>query len=133
MARRRAAQKSAARRWIACARVSAGLRELADDRAEKIGLTRFFRNPRVTVDEILRTAAERTRAGAAGRHVLLIEDTSEINYQSKAKRKRGLGRVGNGADVGLFVHPALAIDAEDGAVLGLAGATILAAEPNQGG
>jgi hypothetical protein len=107
-----------------CARVSAGMRELADDRAEKVGLTRFFRNPRVTVDEILQTAAERTGAAAAGRHVLLIEDTSEINYEAKAKRKRGLERVGNGADVGLFVHPALAVDAADGAVLGLAGATI---------
>jgi hypothetical protein len=107
-----------------CVRVSAGLRELADNRAEKVGLTRFFRNPRVTADEILRTAAERTGAAAAGRHVLLIEDTSEINYEAKAKRKRGLGRVGNGADVGLFVHPALAVDAADGAVLGIAGATI---------
>ena len=107
-----------------CVRVSAGVRELADNRAEKAGLTRFFRNKRVTVDEILRTAAERTGAAAAGRHVLLIEDTSEINYEAKAKRKRGLGRVGNGADVGLFVHPALAVDAADGAVLGLAGATI---------
>ena len=107
-----------------CVRVSAGLRELADNRAEKVGLTRFFRNPKVTVDEILGAAAGRTGVAAAGRHVLLIEDTSEINYQAKAKRKRGLGRVGNGADVGLFVHPALAIDAEDGAVLGLAGATI---------
>jgi hypothetical protein len=107
-----------------CVRISAGVRELADNRAEKVGLTRFFRNPRVTVDEILHTAAERTGAAAAGRHVLLIEDTSEINYQAKAQRKRGLGRVGNGKDVGLFVHPALAIDAEGGAVLGLAGATI---------
>jgi DDE family transposase len=107
-----------------CVRVSAGLRELADNRAEKVALTRFFRNKRVTVDEILQTAAERTGAAAAGRHVLLIEDTSEINYEAKAKRKRGLGRVGNGADVGLFVHPALAVDAADGAVLGLAGATI---------
>ena len=105
-------------------RVSAGLRELADNRAEMVGLTRFFRNPRVTAGEIVRTAAARTGAAAAGRHVLLIEDTSEINYQAKAKRKRGLGRVGNGADVGLFVHPALAVDAEDGALLGLAGATI---------
>jgi hypothetical protein len=105
-------------------RVSSGLRELADNRAEKVGLTRFFRNPRVTVDEILRAAAERTGVAAAGRHVLLIEDTSEINYQSKARRKRGLGAVGNGADVGLFVHPALAVDAETGALLGLAGATI---------
>lgn len=105
-------------------RVSAGLRELADNRAEKVGLTRFFRNPKVTVDEILGAAAARTGAAAVGRHVLLIEDTSEINYQAKARRKRGLGQVGNGADVGLFVHPALAVDAEDGAVLGLAGATI---------
>jgi hypothetical protein len=107
-----------------CVRVSAGLRELADDRAEKVGLTRFFRNPRVTVDEILRAAAERTGAAAAGRHVLLIEDASEINYQAKARRKRGLGRVGNGADVGLLVHPALAVDAENGALLRLASATI---------
>ena len=107
-----------------CVRVSTGLRELADNRAEKVGLTRFFRNPRVTADEILRTAAARTGAAAAGRRVLLIEDTSEINYEAKAKRKRGLGRVGNGKDVGLFVHPALAVDAADGGVLGLAGAVI---------
>ena len=60
----------------------------------------------MTVDEILQTAAERTGAAAAGRRVLLIEDTSEINYEARARRKRGLGRVGDGADVGLFVHPA---------------------------
>ncbi len=105
-------------------RISAGLRELADNRAEKVGLTRFFRNPRVTADEIVRGAAERTGSAAAGRHVLLIEDTSEINYAAKAGRKRGLGRVGNGSDVGLFIHPALAVDAADGVVIGLAGAAI---------
>jgi hypothetical protein len=105
-------------------RGSAGLRVLADRRAEQIGFARFFHNPRVTVAEILATAGTRTATAAAGRHVLLIEDTSEINYQAKVGRKRDLGRVGNGSDVGLFVHPALAIDAEDGTVLGLAGATI---------
>jgi len=61
------------------------------------------------------TAAIRIRA---------FQDTSEINYEAKARRKRGLGRVGNGEDVGLFVHPALAVDAEDGSLLGLAGAVI---------
>lgn len=100
------------------------LRQLADNRAEKVGLTRFFRNANVTVSEILATAAARTAQAAAGRHVVLIQDTSEINYQSKAGRKRDLGRVGNGKDAGLFVHPALAVDAQDGSVLGLAGATI---------
>jgi Transposase DDE domain len=106
------------------ARIGAAFRRVAGNRAEKVGLTRFFRNRRVTVHEILRTAAARTGAAAAGRHVLLIEDTSEINFEAKAGRKRGLGRVGNGADVGLFVHPALAVDAADGALLGLAGAAI---------
>jgi hypothetical protein len=107
-----------------CARLSAKMRRLADSRAEKVGCTRFFRNAGVTVDEIVRTAAAQTAQAAAGRHVLLIEDTSEINYQAKAGRKRGLGRVGNGTDMGLFIHPAVAVDAQDGSVLGLAGATI---------
>ena len=53
-----------------------------------------------------------------------IEDTSEINFERKAGRKRNLGRVGNGKDIGLFVHPALAADADDGSLLGLAGAKI---------
>jgi hypothetical protein len=106
------------------ARVSAGMRRLADTRAEKVAFTRLFRNRHVSKQEIIRTAAARTAEAAAGRHVLLIEDSSEINYAAKSLRKRGLGRVGNGKDVGLFVHPALAVDAADGSVLGLAAATI---------
>jgi hypothetical protein len=107
-----------------CARLSVTLRQLSDSRAEKVGITRFFRNRNVTVEEILETAAARTAQAAAGRHVLIIEDTSEINYEAKRQRKRGLGKVGNGSDVGLFMHPALAVDAADGSLLGLAGATI---------
>jgi hypothetical protein len=104
--------------------IQANLRRLSRRRAEEIAAARFFRNPKVTKGEMLETAAKRTATAAAGRHVLILQDTSEINYQSKAKRKRDLGKVGNGEDVGLFVHPALAVDAETGAALGLAGATI---------
>lgn len=64
-------------------------------------------------------AAARVSAAAAGCHVLAIQDTSEINYQAKAGRKRDLGTVGNGSDVGLFVHPVLAVDAATGTCLGL--------------
>lgn len=56
----------------------------------------------------------------AQRHVLAVQDTSEINYQRHAGRTTGLGTVGNGTDVGIFLHPVLAVDAEDGACLGLA-------------
>jgi hypothetical protein len=86
------------------ARVSAGLRELADNRAEKVALTRFFRNKRVTVDEIVQTAAERTGAAAAGRHVLLIEDKS-------GRRKWVLRFEMNGVrrDMGLGPYPAVSL------------------------
>jgi hypothetical protein len=107
--------------------VTAVMRGLCDSRAEMVGATRFFRNPKVSAAEIMATAAARTAEAAAGRSVLLIADTSEINFEAKAGRKRGLGRVGNGTDVGLFVHPAVVVDAEGSPmVLGLAGASIWA-------
>jgi len=92
--------------------------------AEAIGARRFFCNPKVTKEEILQTAAANVDEAARGRHVLILQDTTEINYEAKAERKRNLGKVGNGEDIGLFAHPALIVDAADGMVLGLAGATI---------
>jgi hypothetical protein len=97
---------------------------VTDSRAEEVGSRRFFRNERVMASEILATTGLRTGAAAAGLHVLVIEDTTEINYQAKAGRKRGLGRVGNGVDCGLFVHSALAVEAGSGLLLGLAGGVI---------
>jgi hypothetical protein len=78
----------------------------------------------VSVAEIVDHIGERTAALARGRHVLAIQDTSELNYQAKAGRKRRLGTVGNGTDVGLFVHPVLVVDAADGGCLGLAHAQV---------
>jgi len=77
-------------------------------------------NERVTVEQMVTRARAHVAQIAAGRHVLAIQDTSEINYEAKRGRKRGLGKVGNGSDVGLFVHPVLAVDAETGHCLGLA-------------
>lgn len=77
-------------------------------------------NDRVTVEKMVIRTRTRVAEAAAGRHVLAIQDTSEINYQAKRGRKRALGTVGNGTDVGLFMHPVLAVDAETGHCLGLA-------------
>lgn len=87
------------------------LRELADDRAEQAKFRRLLENESVTIEEMVSSRAAFAAAAAAGRHVLAIQDTSEINYQAKSGRKRGLGKVGNGTDVGLFVHPVIAVDA----------------------
>ena len=76
-------------------------------------------NERVTAEKIVSRQRVRTAEAVVGRHVLAIQDTSEINYQAKRARKRGLGTVGNGSDAGLFVHPVLMVDAETGHCLGL--------------
>ena len=103
---------------------SSTARETSGNRAEKVGFERFFRNPKVTVEEMLRTAAAATAELARDREVVIATDTSEFNYQSKGGRKQNLGTVGNGTDAGLFVHPLLAMDGRDGSVLGLAGAKV---------
>jgi hypothetical protein len=95
------------------------LRQLGDTRAEQVAFRRFVANDRVTISKMAVHQRGRVAAACRGRHVLVIQDTSEINYESQRGRKRGLGTVGNGRDVGLFVHPLLAVDAERGHCLGL--------------
>jgi hypothetical protein len=80
------------------------VRNLADDRAEQLRVRRFLANEAVTVEEMVSHRAMFVAAAAKGRHVLAIQDTSEVNYQAQKDRKRRLGKVGNGTDVGLFVH-----------------------------
>ena len=103
-----------------CERQTVCLRKLGENRAEKVKFRRFLMNDRVTVEKMVIRVRARLNAIVAGRHVLAIQDTSEINYEAKRGRKRGLGKVGNGSDVGLFVHPVLTVDAETGQCLGLA-------------
>lgn len=100
------------------------LRKLADDRAEQVRFRRFLSSEAVTVEEMVSHRAMFVAAAAKERHVLAIQDTSEINYQAQRGRKHDLGKVGNGTDVGLFVHPALAVDAQTHECLGLVDAQV---------
>ena len=100
------------------------VRRLGNDRSEQVRFRRFLHNDAVTAMEMVAHRAMLAAAAARGRHVLAIQDTSEINYQSQSGRKQRLGTVGNGSDVGLFVHPVLAVDAENGECLGLADAQV---------
>src|SRR5208337_535696 len=61
----------------------------------------------------------------AGRHVLVLQDTSELNYKAHKDSKRSFGTVGNGTDIGVFVHPLVAVDADQGGVIGLVGAEVI--------
>lgn len=100
------------------------LHHIARDRAEEVGFGRFLRNDAVTLAALQDHCGREIAGRAAGRHVLAIQDTTELNYQRHAGRTRGLGTVGNGTDLGVFLHPILALDAETHDCLGLIGADV---------
>ena len=63
---------------------------------------------------MLATAVHHTAQAASGRHVLAIQDTTELNFWKHAGSKKGFGVVGNGRDIGLFLHPVIVVEAGDG-------------------
>lgn len=76
------------------------------------------------IGEMLEQASHRLKRTTPGLHVLAIQDTTEINYQAHADKTQGLGKVGNGSDVGFFLHPVIAVESQSHTLLGLCGAVV---------
>jgi len=75
-------------------------------------ITRFLRNPSVSVAEMVETAAERCQRRVAGREILAIQDTTTARAAAK-------GRC-------IALHAMIAVDAREGSLLGLVDAQIWA-------
>ena len=106
-------------------RRSVCLRELSQgSRAREVAFGRFLANEKVTADRLIAGWSEQTIAAAAGRHVLAIQDTSEIHFKTKPGRRRGLGEIGKGSGRGLLVHAMVAVDADNGSLVGLVGGSV---------
>lgn len=85
---------------------------------------RFLGNRRVTLERLIAGWSERTGEAAAGRHVLAIQDTSEIKFATTAQDRRGLGKVKKGNSHGALLHAMIGVDADNGIMLGLIGGQI---------
>ncbi len=118
-------------RAVACGSLT--IRTIGETRAGEIGVHRFLDCPEVTVGEIIGTLGERTAGACAGRRIVAIQDTTEINFHGRDRDRRGLGRGGDGVGLGFFIHPTIAVDAADEAVLGILGAQIWSRRPDQDG
>jgi hypothetical protein len=106
-------------------RTSVCLRRLAGGRRGGIvGFSRFLANERVTAEGLIEGWGATTAAACADRHVLAIQDTSEINFSTTQEDRRGLGEIGKGSGRGVLLHPMLAVDAGTGGLLGLVGGRI---------
>ncbi|MFK4573022.1 hypothetical protein ABIF94_004458 [Bradyrhizobium ottawaense] len=96
------------------------LRQLSrGNRALEVRFNRFLGHDKVTVDRIIESWSNSTGPAVEGRHVLAIQDTSEIHFNTTPQRRRGLGEIGKGNNHGVLLHPLLAVDADDGSCLGL--------------
>ena len=100
------------------------LRRLGGNRGGELRAGRFFASPKVTVARLIEGWSDRTGEACAGRHVLAIQDTSEVKFPTTAQRRRGLGPVGKGNAYGVLVHAMVAVDAASGSCLGLVGGDV---------
>jgi hypothetical protein len=99
-------------------------RKFGADRAAEIAAHRFLGSERVSAQAILEEAAARTAQACRGRRVVVAQDTTEINFSGRDNDRGDLGRGGDAKSLGFLIHPLVAIDAADGAVLGVVGAKI---------
>lgn len=101
-------------------RESVCVRRLAKGkRAAVVGFGRFLANERVSLERLIEGWGAEASEACSGRHVLAIQDLSEINLGTRANDRRGLGEIGHGTSHGLLLHAMLAVDAGDGGLLGL--------------
>ncbi len=84
------------------------LRQLAGgDHSEEIRFGRFLAIDAVTVDRVIAGWSDQTRFAVDGRHVLALQDTSEIRFATTPDNRRDLGKVKKGTCWGLLLHPML--------------------------
>jgi len=87
------------------------------------GLYHLMKCPQVTHEAVLRPHIQRTRALAAARGgpVLILHDTTELDFTKHDSLEDSLGEIGNGSRKGYLCHNSLAVDPATRDVLGLAG------------
>lgn len=98
-------------RLVSVGQAGVRVRRLGADRAGEMRITRFLRNGRVSVAAMMARAGERTAGLVKGRHILAIQDTTSLRDDGKTNS--------------IVLHPTIAVDADDGALVGLVDAVVL--------
>jgi hypothetical protein len=94
------------------------VRRLGGDRAGEMQFRRLLHNPSVTAAEMSQHAGNLTGQRVTGRHVVVVQDTSELILGNR-RSHRQYGLVAKGNAAGLLLHPTLAVEAGTQALLGL--------------
>lgn len=111
-ARRRAVGVDLLTRLVEVGQSGVTVRGLGGSRAGEVRFGRFLHCDTVTPGEMIAAASAHTQALAAGRDILAIQDTTTLRD--------------DGRQHSLNLHPTIAVDVADGALLGLVDAALLA-------
>jgi Transposase DDE domain len=98
------------------------IRQMSSGHTEEMGYYRYLSNDAVTEGDLCRTACVQTSGHLANRHVLVLGDTTDIDYsrqRGRIKANSGLGHIGNGNGLGYNAHVNLVIDADSETIYGL--------------
>ena len=94
-----------------------------DKWSDQISFYRFFSNDRVREEALIMLMQNQCLAHCCDlSHLLLIEDTTELNMEKHRNRivsKEALGLTGNNADLGFFCHPTAVVNPEDASMIGI--------------
>lgn len=97
------------------------IRQLSESWDEEMGFWRFLGNPRFGWESLRAECYQGLSEKVVGRHVLSVQDGSTISLNGYLNKRKGFGQTGSvGSHPGFELHPALVLDAKNGACLGLA-------------
>ena len=101
---------------------SSSIRRVAENPSEQKAFYRFLHNENVSEQDLIFEAKNRLSKIVSGRHLLCIQDTSEINLSTqrgRIKPNTGLGRSDKSDTAHCFkIHPGFVLDANDLSPLG---------------
>jgi hypothetical protein len=102
-----------------------GVSALLTGHGELKAVSRLMKAPGVTPESLTGGFMDISCKRITSSHVLLVEDTSELNFAWRKKQLKGLGPAGNGEDQGFFIHPAIIIEPKNKEVQGIAALSII--------
>src|SRR5260221_9487761 len=79
------------------------LRKIGETRAGEMAVHRLLSSPYVSVERIVETLAGRTAQQCAGRRILVIQDTTEVNFAGRGGKRRGVWPGRDGQKPGVFI------------------------------
>ena len=98
------------------------INQLSENRADTVGFCRYLNNDKVNMLKTTNEHIANIKNITKGKHVLVINDTTEFNYKSHInfldKSDTNIGPAGNNEDIGFFLHPGLVVNTENGLSLG---------------